>query len=86
MNLSPALTFLVEYLNLPEAVGDPDAVWEVFQLKHLNNTSMLEIAAKSRQVGFSWLASAEALANSCIFPRSTNIFVSINQEDRKSVV
>lgn len=81
MNLSPTLAFLVEYLNLPEAVGDPDANWEVFQLKHLNNSSLLEIEAKSRQVGWSWLAAAESVSHGCNVPRSTHIFVSINQEE-----
>ena len=81
MNLSPALTFLIEYLNLPEAVGDPDATWETFQLKHLNNPSLLAIELKSRQVGWSWLAAAESVAISCLYPRTPSIFVSINQEE-----
>lgn len=79
--LSPSLTFLIEYLNLPEAVGDPDAAWETFQLKHLNNPSLLAIELKSRQVGWSWLSAAESIANACIYPKSTHIFVSINQEE-----
>lgn len=79
--LSPSLTFLIEYLNLPEAVGDPDAQWETFQLKHLNNPSLLAIELKSRQVGWSWLSAAESIANACIYPKSTHIFVSINQEE-----
>lgn len=79
--LSPTLTFLVEYLNLPDAVGDPDARWETFQLKHLNNSSLFAIELKSRQVGWSWLSAAEAVADSILSPRSTSIFVSINQEE-----
>lgn len=81
MLLAPSLSFLIEYLNLPEAVGDPDASWETFQLKHLNNPSLLAIELKSRQVGWSWLSAAESIANACIYPRSTHIFVSINQEE-----
>lgn len=81
MNLTPTLAFLVEYLNLPEAVGDPDAKWETFQLKHLNNPSLLAIELKARQVGWSWLAAAEAVASGAIEKRSTSIFVSINQEE-----
>lgn len=81
MNLTPTLAFLVEYLNLPEAVGDPDARWETFQLKHLNNYSLLAIELKSRQVGWSWLAAAEAVAHGAIEKRATSIFVSINQEE-----
>lgn len=81
MNLTPALTFLVEYLNLPEAVGDPDANWETFQLAHLNNPSLLAIESKSRQVGWSWLAAAESVATAILFKRTPHIFVSINQEE-----
>lgn len=81
MNFSPALTFLVEYLNLPEAVGDPDASWETFQLEHLNNPSLLAIELKSRQVGWSWLAAAESVATACLYPRTPHIFVSINKEE-----
>lgn len=79
--LSPSLTFLIEYLNLPEAVGDPDADWETFQLRHLNNPSLFAIELKSRQVGWSWLSAAESVANAIIRPRSTHIFVSINQDE-----
>jgi phage FluMu gp28-like protein len=79
--LSPTLVFLVEYLNLPEAVGDPDARWETFQLKHLNNPSLLAIELKARQVGWSWLAAAEAVASASLEARIPHIFVSINQDE-----
>lgn len=79
--LSNTLTFLVEYLNLPEAVGDPEASWETFQLKHLNNPSLFAIELKSRQVGFSWLTAAESTANGILKPKSTAIFLSINQDE-----
>ena len=79
--LSPTLAFLVEYLDLPEAVGDPDARWETFQLKHLNNPSLLAIELKARQVGFSWLSAAEAVASASLEPRIPHIFVSINQDE-----
>lgn len=81
MELSPALTFLVEYLNLPEAVGDPEANWENFQLEHLNNPSLLAIENKSRQVGMSWLYAAESVATAILTKRTPHIFVSINQEE-----
>jgi phage FluMu gp28-like protein len=81
VELSPVLAFLVEYLNLPEATGDPDARWETFQLKHLNNSSLLGIELKSRQVGWSWLAAAEAVASASLYQRTPHIFVSINQEE-----
>lgn len=79
--LSPTLAFLVEYLDLPAATGLPDARWETFQLRHLNNTSLLAITNKSRQVGWSWLAASEAVGVGCVVPRTTSIFVSINQDE-----
>jgi phage FluMu gp28-like protein len=79
--VSHVLTFLVNYLNLPEAVGDPAVSWETFQLLHLNNTSLLSIGLKSRQVGWSWLAAAESVASGCLYPRTPHIFVSINQDE-----
>jgi phage FluMu gp28-like protein len=79
--LSPALTFLVEYLSLPDAVGDKDATWEMFQLQRLNTSCRFLIGLKSRQVGSSWLDAAEAVAYSILEPRSTSIFVSINQDE-----
>lgn len=78
---SLAQTFLIEYLDLPEATGLPDAHWETFQLRHLNNQSLLAITDKSRQVGWSWLAAAESVAVSCIEKRTPNIFVSINKDE-----
>jgi len=81
VNLTPTLTFLIEYLNLPEAVGDPDASWEMFQLQYLNNPSLFGIDDKSRQVGWSWTAAAEAVASACLTPRTPHIFVSITQEE-----
>ncbi|WP_075063988.1 terminase large subunit domain-containing protein [Ornatilinea apprima] len=77
-DLSSRLFFLVEFLNLQEATGDPEARWEEFQLKNLNNQSLLSIDLKSRQVGWSWLAAAGSVADCHINDRSTNIFLSIN--------
>jgi phage FluMu gp28-like protein len=83
---SDTFTFLVEYLNLPEAVGDPDANWETFQLKHLNNPSLLDIELKSRQVGWSWLAAAESVASAILYKRTPHIFVSINHEEAQEKI
>lgn len=76
--LTPQFAFLAEYLDLAEATGDMDARWEVFQIQHLNNRALLAITDKSRQVGWSWLAAAEATATAALFPRSTEMFISIN--------
>lgn len=76
--LSPQLAFLVEYLDLQEAAGDPAATWETFQLRHLKNQTLLAIELKSRQVGWSWLAAGESVANSHIHNNNLSIFISIN--------
>jgi len=81
--LSPLLTFLVEYLDLPAATSNPDARWEVFQLQHLNNSNLLAIDTKSRQVGWSWNSAAEAVASAVLNKRDTSIFVSINQDEAR---
>jgi phage FluMu gp28-like protein len=79
-------TFLIEYLDLPEATGLPDASWETFQIRHLNNPKLLGITDKSRQVGWSWLAAAESVGISCIQRRNTSIFVSINQDEAQEKI
>ncbi len=81
MNLSRRLQFLVEYLDLPNAANDEDARWELFQLQHLNNDSQFDIVNKSRQAGYSFTIAAEAVAEGRLIPRSTYIFVSINQDE-----
>lgn len=77
--LTDRLVFLIEYLDLVEATGDPNALWEWYQLQFLNNRSILTCDNKSRQVGWSFIAAAEAVAESVLVPRSTNIFVSVTQ-------
>lgn len=78
--------FLHRFLDLPAATGDPDARWEPFQVEHLNNPSLLGITRKARQIGWSWLAAAEAVADAVLAPRSTSIFVSINQDEAKEKI
>ncbi len=77
--LTDRLVFLIEYLDLVEATGDPNALWEWYQIQFLNNRSILTCDNKSRQVGWSFIAAAEAVAESVLVPRSTNIFVSVTQ-------
>lgn len=81
MKLSDRATFLVEYLDLPEATGEPDAAWETFQLAHLSNSGLLGIDRKARQVGWSWIAAAEAVADSLLTPSLPNVFVSVTQDE-----
>lgn len=77
--LNDRLVFLIEYLDLAEATGDPNAHWEWYQLQFLNSKSILTCDNKSRQVGWSFIAAAEAVAEAILVPRSTNIFVSVTQ-------
>lgn len=79
--ISLETAFLIEHLDLPAATGMPDATWEVFQLRHLNNQRLMGITKKSRQVGWSWLAAAEGVAAGCIHKRTDSIFTSINQDE-----
>jgi phage FluMu gp28-like protein len=84
--LSPAATFLIEYLDLPSAASDDDATWQAFQIAHFNNPSLFAIALKSRQCGWSWTCAAEAVANGALIPRHLSIFVSINQDESKEKI
>lgn len=79
--LSPTLAFLTEYLDLADATGDPEARWEPYQVHFLNNSDLFAIWNKSRQVGWSWTAAADAVAHGTQVPRTTSIFVSINLEE-----
>jgi len=84
--LSDRLTFLIEFLDLAEATNDPLARWEAYQAQFLNSSNLFEITRKSRQVGWSWTAAADAVASAILEPRSTSIFVSINQDEAKEKV
>lgn len=77
--------FLVKYLHLPEATGVPDAAWEHFQLEYLEDTSRFRIDAKSRQIAFSWVSAAGAMADA-LLGREDTIFVSINLEEAKEKI
>lgn len=86
IELSPWLAFLIEYLDLPNAVGDPDARWEAHQIQFLNNSTTQTIDTKARQIAWSWTAAARATARGILVPRSTSIFVSINQDEAKEKI
>lgn len=73
--------FLVDTLDLEAATDIPGAEWEPFQIAHLNDEGLLRIERKSRQIGWSWLAAAEAVANAILVPRASAIFSSINREE-----
>lgn len=78
--------FLIEYLNLAEATGDPRAKWELYQLAFLLNDSHMTHDIKARQIGWSWIAAAEAVACAILTPNTPNIFVSINLEEAQEKI
>lgn len=77
--------FLVDNLDLEEAAGVPGARWEAFQLSHLDYDGMFGIEAKSRQIAWSWLVAAEAVATGILSGEGT-IFVSINLDEAKEKI
>lgn len=72
--------FLVDNLDLEAATGVEGARWEMFQLEHLCDDGTFRIENKSRQIAWSWLAAAEAMAEAVLTGQSS-IFVSINQAE-----
>lgn len=77
--------FLVDNLDLPEATGYAGARWEYFQLAHLNNDSTFGAEVKSRQIAWSWLSAAEAVADG-ILEGVGSVFVSINLDEAKEKI
>ena len=55
--------FLVDNLDLPEAAQFDGARWEYFQLSHLQDDSTFRTEVKSRQIAWSFLSAAEAVAD-----------------------
>jgi len=77
--------FLVECLDLPAAADAEGAAWEPFQLAHLNDNTVLRLETKARQIAWSFITAAEAMASALLDGDST-IFVSINQEEAKEKI
>jgi phage FluMu gp28-like protein len=77
--------FLVDVIDLEQATGVPGARWEHFQLAHLCDDSTFRIEDKSRQIAWSWLTAAEAVAEALLYERDS-IFVSINQDEAKEKI
>lgn len=83
--LTDRAQLLIEHLNLPGATGVEDAKWERFQVAHLNDDATFRIEDKSRQIAWSWIIAAEAVADAILDNRSS-IFVSINKEEAKEKI
>lgn len=78
-------SFLVRYLDLPEASNIEDAKWEKFQLDELNNDSMFGIERKCRQVGWSFLIAMRGVADAILDKRSS-AYNSINQKEAQEKI
>lgn len=77
--------FLVENLDLEAATGFAGARWEGFQLAHLQDDSMFRCEVKSRQIAWSWLSAAEAVAGG-ILEGASSVFVSVNLDEAKEKI
>ncbi len=72
--------FLVDTLDLEAATGVAGARWEAFQLRHLDDDGTFRIENKSRQIAWSWLSAAEAVAVA-VLGKESSMFVSINLDE-----
>ena len=73
--------FAVDFIDLPQAAHNDDAVWENFQIAFLNNQSRFGIDVKSRQIAWSFTAAVDAFSDSRIDPGWPHVFVSINMDE-----
>lgn len=72
--------FLVEHLDLEKATGVDGARWEPFQIQHLNDDGLFRIENKARQIAWSFVVAAEAVAFALLKDpvASSSVFESIN--------
>ena len=77
--------FLVDNLDLPQAAQFEGARWEYFQLSHLQDDSIFRNETKSRQIAWSWLCAAEAVADGILDAKGST-FVSINLDEAKEKI
>src|SRR4051812_32729654 len=77
--------FLVDNLDLSEATGYAGARWENFQLAHLQDNTTFRCEVKSRQIAWSWLTAAEAVADG-LLNKTGSVFVSINLDEAKEKI
>jgi len=78
---TPRAELLLRFLDLEAATGVDGARWEPFQVRHLNDDSDFRIEVKSRQIAWSFIIAAEAVALALLRdPISpSSLFLSINQ-------
>ena len=72
---------LLGAVDVEDATGIVGAKWEKYQVDLWNDDARFGIDNKGRQSGYSFSIAAEALAESMLHSRSTNVFVSYNQTE-----
>ena len=77
--------FLHDNLDLPGAAQYEAARWEHFQIAHLEDDSTFRIENKSRQIAWSWLTAAEAVAVALLYGQSS-LFQSINLQEAQEKI
>lgn len=77
--------YLVDNLDLPEAAQFDGARWEHFQLAHLQDNNTFRVEVKARQIAWSWLTAAEAVADG-ILRGASSVFISINLDEAKEKI
>lgn len=77
--------FLVDNLDLAEAAQVEGARWEHFQICHLEDDGTFRIEKKSRQIAWSFLVAAEAVADGILTGKGS-VFVSINLDEAKEKI
>ena len=85
MRLSERTFLLMNALDLQAASGVEGARWEHFQIAHLSDNSTFRIEDKSRQIAWSFLTAAEAMAEAILYNQDS-VFVSINLEEAKEKI
>jgi phage FluMu gp28-like protein len=77
---------LVKNLATPYGLLQALFKLEPYQTAFLQDSATMRVVLKSRQVGFSWLFAAEAVANVCLSPGHQAIFVSLNREEAQEKI
>jgi phage FluMu gp28-like protein len=83
---TPRADLMLRYFDIEAATGENGAVFAPFQVNYLNSTATLFTANKSRQIGASFIAAGDALAECILRPRHTELMVSYNLEEAKEKI
>lgn len=80
--------FLIDHLNLSDACGEDNAVWNEMALAQMNtpDTTRITVDNKCRQTGWSFNESCIAVARAVIVPRSVTLFVSYNLDEAQEKI